>query len=66
MDPIQSDSRIKPLSSLDQDSLRCGLFVLIDSVVTLSFLSQTSLNQNGLVGKCIRGPKIVVHEAYRQ
>jgi hypothetical protein len=61
MDPSQSDSLMKSPISLDQDSLRCDTFVLIDSVTTLSFLSQISLNQNGLVGKSIQGPNNVVH-----
>jgi hypothetical protein len=63
MDPSQSDSLMKSLISLEQDSLRCDTFVLIDSATTLSILSQISLNQNRLVGKCIQGQKIVVHNA---
>jgi len=64
MDPSQSEFLMKLPISLEQDSLRCDTYVLIDLAVTLSFASQISLNQNGLVGKCIRGPKIVVHNAH--
>ncbi len=63
MDPSQSDSLMESPISLEQDSLRWDTFVLIDSATTLSFLSQIYLNQNGLVGKYIQGPKIVVHNA---
>jgi hypothetical protein len=49
MDPSQSGSLMKPPVSLEQDSLRCDTGVLIDSATTLSFASQVSLNQNGLV-----------------
>jgi hypothetical protein len=64
MDTSQSDSLMKPLDSLEQDSLRCDTCVLIDSTTTLSFASGLSLNLNGLVGKCIRGSKIVVYNAH--
>ena len=64
MDPSQSDSLMKPPISWEHDSLRCNICVLIDSATTLRFASYLSLNQNGLVGKCIRGPKIVVHNAF--
>jgi hypothetical protein len=50
MDPSQSETLMKSLISIEQDSLRCDTFVLIDSAATLSLLSQISLNQNGLVG----------------
>jgi len=64
MDPSHSDSRFEPPASLEHNLLRCDICVLIDPNATLSFASQISLNQNGLVGKCIRGPKIVVHNAH--
>jgi hypothetical protein len=63
MDPIQSGSLLKSPISLEQDSLRCDTFVLIDSVATLSVLSQMSFNQNSLVGNYIRGPKLIVYNA---
>ncbi len=63
MDPRQSDSLMKPPVSLEQYPLRRDTCVLIDSATTLGFASPLSLNQNSLVGKCIRGPKIVVHTA---
>ena len=52
---------MKPRISRKQDSLRWDTCVLIDSATTICFASHLSLNQNGLVGKCIRGPKPVVH-----
>ena len=64
MDLSQSLSLVKLPISLERDSLRCDTCVLINSVVALSFVSQISLNQNGLVGKCIRGQKIIVHNAH--
>jgi hypothetical protein len=38
--------------------------VLVDSSIIVCVASQISLNQNGLVGKCIRGLKLVVHNAH--
>jgi len=64
MDPSQSEPLMKSSISIEQDSLRCDTFVLIDSAATISFFSQISLNKNGLVGKCIRSPKIFVHNAH--
>jgi len=61
MDPSQSDSLMRSPVSLEHDSSRCDTCVLIDSAATLSFASQLSLNHNGFVGKCIRGPKSGVH-----
>jgi hypothetical protein len=63
MDSNQSEPLMKSSFYIERDSLRCDALVLIDSATTLCFWSQISLNQNGLVGKCIRGPKIVVHNA---
>ena len=37
--------------------------MLIDSATTPCFASHLSLNHNGLVGECIRGPKVVVRNA---
>jgi hypothetical protein len=66
MDPSQSEPLImKSLIYIEQDLLRCDpAFVLIDSATTLTFSSQISLNRYGFVDKCIRGPKIVVHNAH--
>ena len=63
MDPSQSDSLMKLPVSLEQDSLLYDTCVIIDSTATVSFVSHISLNQIGLVGKRVRGPKIVVHYA---
>ena len=65
MYPSQSDSLMKSFIFLDTDSLQCDTFVLIDSAATLRFLSQISLNQNGLVGKRVQGRKIVAHNALK-
>ena len=40
--------------------------VLIDSVATKNFASRDFLTRNNLLGKCIRGPKIVVRIANEQ
>jgi hypothetical protein len=64
MDNSQSDPLMKSSTSIEHNSLRCDTFVLIDSAATLSFWSQISLIQNGFVGKCIRGLKIVVHNVH--
>ena len=64
MDPSQSDSLMKPTIPLEQGSLRCATCVLIDSTTTQCFASPLSLSKNGLVGNCIRGAKIVVHNAH--
>ena len=66
IDPSQSKPLLKLPNSIEQESLRCDTSVLIDLAAYLGFESQQSLNQNSLVGKCIRGPKIVVHNVYGQ
>jgi hypothetical protein len=66
MDPSQSKSVMKLHVSLEQDSLQYGTCVLNDSVATLCFESKKSLNRNSLVGQCIRGPKIVIHNVKGQ
>ncbi len=40
--------------------------MLIDSATTLNFVRQDFLTRNNLLGKCIRGPKIVVRIANEQ
>jgi hypothetical protein len=64
IDPSQSKPLLKLPNSIEQESLRCDTSVLIDLAAYLGFESQQSLNQNSLVGKCIRGPKIGVHNVY--
>ncbi len=64
MNPSKPDSLMKPPISWEQDSLRYDTCVLINSTTTQCFASHLSLNQNGLVGKCIRDKKIVVHNAH--
>jgi hypothetical protein len=52
---------------IENDSLRYDTSVLIlDSSTTLNFVSQEFLIRNGLVGKCVRGPKIEVRIANEQ
>ena len=38
MDPSQSEPLMKSSISIEQDTLRCDTFVLVDSVATLSFV----------------------------
>ena len=52
--------------SKEQDSLQYHTSVLIDSATTSNFASQDFLTRNDLVGKCTRGPKIVVRIANEQ
>ncbi len=52
--------------SIEYDSSRYGTNVSIDSATTLNFLSQELFIRNGLVGKCVRGPKIAVRIANEQ
>jgi len=73
MDPSQSDSRIKSFFflmksfiSVERDSSRKDTFVLIDSATTLSFFESDIFETKYLVGKCIHGPKIVVHNALEE
>jgi len=49
--------------SIERGSLRWHTCALIDLPVTLSFASNIYSSRNILVGKCICGPKIVVHNA---
>ena len=63
---IMDSNELEPLMklpiSLDYDSLRDDTSVLIDSTTTLNFVSQ----EFGLVGKCVRGPKIAARIANEQ
>jgi len=45
---------------IEQDLLRYGTSVIVNLAATLSFASRKSLNRNGLVGKCIRSPKLLL------
>ena len=49
--------------SIERGSLRWHTCLLIDLPATLGFASHFYLSQNSLVGKCVCGPKIVVHNA---
>jgi len=63
MDPNEPEPFMKLPISIEYDSLRYDTSVLIDSAATLNFVSQELFIRNGLVGKCVRGPKIAVRIA---
>jgi hypothetical protein len=63
MDPNQPKPLMKLPISIEQDSLQFHTNVLIDSATTLNFVSRNFLTRNNLLGKCIRGSKIVVRIA---
>jgi hypothetical protein len=64
MDLSPSDPHIKSHVSWERDLLRCDTYLWLDSAASQTCLSQISLNPNGLVGKCIWGLKLVVHNAH--
>jgi hypothetical protein len=66
VDPNQLEPLTKLPIFLEQDYMQYHTSVLIDSAATLNFLSQDFLTRNTLLGKCIRGPKIVVRIANEQ
>ena len=66
MDPNEPEPLMKLPISIEHDSLQYDTSVLIDSAPTLNFVSQEFLIRNGLVGKCVRGPKIEVRIANEQ
>jgi len=66
IDPNQPKPQIKLPISIRQDSLQYHTSVLIDSPTTLNFVSKDFLTRNSLLGKCIRGPQIVVRFANEQ
>ncbi len=66
MDPNQPGPLMKLSISIEQEYLQFHTNVLIDSTATLHFVSQDFLTRNNLLGKCIRGPKIVVRIANEQ
>ena len=66
MDPNQPEPLLKITIFIEQNSLQFYTNVLIDSTTTLNFVSQDFLTRNNLLGKCIRGPKIVVRIANEQ
>jgi len=66
VDPNQSEPLMKLPNSIEQDSMQYHTSVLIDSTTTLNFVSQDFLTRNILLGKCIRGPEIVVRIANEQ
>jgi len=63
MDPNKPELLMKLPISIEYDSLRYDASVLIDSTATLNFVSQEFFFRNGLVGKCVRGPKIAARIA---
>ena len=52
--------------SIEHYSMQYHTSVLIDSATPLNFVSKDFLTRNNLVGKCIRGQKIVVRTANDQ
>jgi len=66
MDPNEPEPLMKLPISIEHDSLQYDTSVLIDSAPTLNFVSQEFLIRNGLVGKCVRGPKIAFRTANEQ
>jgi hypothetical protein len=66
MDPNQPEPLMKLPISIEQDSLQFHTNVLMDSASSLNFASQDFLTRNNFLGKCIRGPKIVVRIANEQ
>ena len=66
MDHNQSDPLIELSISIEQDVLQYLTTVLINSAITLNFVSQKFLKRNNLLGKCTRGPEIVVRIANEQ
>jgi len=60
MDPNQLEPLMEISISIEQDSMQYHTTVLIDWTATLNFASQNFLTRNNLLGRCIRGPKIVV------
>jgi hypothetical protein len=65
---IMDPNELEPLMKLpiEYDLLRYDTNVLIDSATTLNFMSREFLIRNGLVEKCVRGPKIAVRIANEQ
>ena len=63
MDPNIPEHAMKFPISIDQNSMQYHTSVLMDSATTLNFVSLDILTRNDLLGKCIRGPKIVVRIA---
>ena len=66
MDSNQQEPLIKLTISIRQGSSQYHTSVLIDSASILNFASQDILTRNNLLGKCTRGPKIVVLIANEQ
>jgi hypothetical protein len=63
MDPNQLEPLMKLPISKEQGYMQYYTTVLIDSATILNFVSQDFLTRNILLGRCIRGPKIVVRIA---
>ena len=65
-DPNQPEPLMKLPISIEKDSLQFQKNVLIDSLATLNVVSQDFFTRNNMLGKCIRGSKIVVRIANEQ
>jgi hypothetical protein len=59
MDPDQPEHLMKLYIYIEQDFLQFHTSVLIDSITTLNFVSEDFVTRKNLLGKCIRGSKIV-------
>ena len=66
MDPNQPSPLMKLPISIEHDLVQFHTTVLVDFAATLNFVSQDFLTRNNLLGKCVRGPKIVVRIANEQ
>ena len=66
MDPYQPEPLMKLPFFVEHVSMQFYTSVLIDSAVTLNFVSQDFLTRNDLLGKCTRGPKIVARISNEQ
>jgi len=66
MDLDQPEPLMKLSISIKQYSRQYHTIVLIDSAATLNFVSRDFLKRNNLLGRCIRGQKIVVRIANEQ
>jgi hypothetical protein len=60
MDPNQPEPLIKLPIRIEPDSLQYHTSMLIDSTTNLNFRSHNFLIRNNILGKCTRGPKIII------
>jgi hypothetical protein len=66
MDPIEPESLMKLAISIEHDSSRYCTSELIYSAAILNFAGQEFKIRDGLVGNCVRGPKIEIRIANEQ